>query len=438
MKFQLYLPFKSFHAGFASCVCWVNNELVITCGDDRKLLFWNSASFHEPARSVQLPIEAYPTSMHVLMSSSNGATGMSIDSGSSTISQSSHLIALGASNGLFYLFPLSWNSNRLDKCIEAHTGAVIVIRWSNDNSTLATGGEDGLIKIWSRAGMLRSTITGSSLPLYALTWSPDSNSLAYGNANQLVVKSLSPQSKSLQWLAHEGLVTSLHWSALNALILSASEDARVKMWDSSGRLLFVSAVNSTVPSAVSWSADGELFAICTFNTVKLHDSSGTCLSVEKLSSEGIHALSWSPDSNQLCLVCSTGQVIFAYVVQKVLDWAIWQAVNTSRRTIKVTNCTNDVGEMLDFRDSILRVSFAYNYLVVVTASQCFIYQTTNWTTPHHFDVKNMDVVLIKQCQRYFLLMTANSANLYNYDGRFVRTIKLLNMRLESIRSSVVR
>src|SRR5699024_7015438 len=100
--------------------------------------------------------------------------------------------------------------------------------------------------------------------------------------------------------------------------------------------------------------------------------------------------------------------------------------------------TADVTELLEFRDSITRMSFAYEHLVVVTTSQCFIYQSSNWSTPHHFDIANMEVLMIKQSMKCFLLMTATAGSLYSYDGRFVRSVKLTNMRPDSIRPNLVR
>ena len=47
---------------------------------------------------------------------------------------------------------------KVDKAYEAHKGAVICARWNADGSALASGGEDGTLKIWSRQGMLRSTL----------------------------------------------------------------------------------------------------------------------------------------------------------------------------------------------------------------------------------------------------------------------------------------
>ncbi len=506
MKLQLYSASKSTgsHVGFASCVCWASNDLVLTTADDRRLLFWSAANYHEPVKALHLPLpkNAYPTSMHLLPITggsggiSNFETSSSASSSASSTSSSSFkidgnsVIAIGSSIGHLHLLPLSWNgaSSRGDRgSIEAHSGAIIVLRWSNDASTLATGGEDGLIKIWSRAGMLRSTINTSSAgtaqtvtsSVYALSWSPDSNSLVYGvggTSGRLVVKSLSPQSRSTEWTAHEGLVVCLAWSQLNGHILSAAEDGHVRMWDGSGRLLYSSpaATNSAPLATVAWSPDGELFSVGGFSSLKLHDAaSGCCLSLEKLlGGEGVvYSVGWSPDSNQLAAVCSGGQVLFAYVIERTLEGggggggngSAWTVTTTSRRTIRVANATvADVSEVLEFSEAVTRLSFAYGHLVVVAGSQCFVYQAVQpepganagnntstassaavsaaagWSTPTHFDVKNMEVLLVRQAAKHFLLVTAAAGSLYSYDGRFLRSIKLSNLRLEAIRPSLIR
>lgn len=37
-------------------------------------------------------------------------------------------------------------------------GAVTALKWSYDGTSLLTAGEDGVLKVWSRNGMLRSTL----------------------------------------------------------------------------------------------------------------------------------------------------------------------------------------------------------------------------------------------------------------------------------------
>ena len=48
------------------------------------------------------------------------------------------------------------------------------LRWSWDGAGIVTGGEDGAVKIWSKSGMLRSTLATNSSPVYCVSWSPDS------------------------------------------------------------------------------------------------------------------------------------------------------------------------------------------------------------------------------------------------------------------------
>ena len=62
-------------------------------------------------------------------------------------------LAMACSDGSFKIMG---KSGRIEKNIpEAHITAIIDIKWSYEG-TLATAGEDGQIKTWSRGGMLRS------------------------------------------------------------------------------------------------------------------------------------------------------------------------------------------------------------------------------------------------------------------------------------------
>jgi intraflagellar transport protein 80 len=49
-------------------------------------------------------------------------------------------------------------SGREEKKINAHEGAVLLVKWSHDGSALLTTGEDGDVKTWSKNGNLRSCL----------------------------------------------------------------------------------------------------------------------------------------------------------------------------------------------------------------------------------------------------------------------------------------
>jgi intraflagellar transport protein 80 len=53
-----------------------------------------------------------------------------------------------------------------------HLGAVISLRWNSDGTALVTVGEDGALKVWSRNGMLRSTLEQRDSAVYCVAWGP--------------------------------------------------------------------------------------------------------------------------------------------------------------------------------------------------------------------------------------------------------------------------
>lgn len=134
---------------------------------------------------------------------------------------------------------------------------------------LSVKGEDGVVKIWSRSGMLRSTLATNDRPIYSVTWGPDSDRILYACGKDLVLKPLQPSAKQIKWKAHDGVVLkvrnafSLHlmkpiffwqadWSPITNLIVSGGEDCKFKVWDSYGRMLFQSKPIEFSITCVSW------------------------------------------------------------------------------------------------------------------------------------------------------------------------------------------
>lgn len=56
-------------------------------------------------------------------------------------------------------------------------------------------GEDGFVKVWSRNGLLRSTIVQSDVPCFSAVWSPDSSAILHTKGNSLVIKQLNSSNK---------------------------------------------------------------------------------------------------------------------------------------------------------------------------------------------------------------------------------------------------
>lgn len=80
---------------------------------------------------------------------------------------------------------------------EAHQSAIIAIKWSYEGAALATAGEDGQIKIWSRGGMLRSQLVQGTKPIYGVCWSPENDSILYCSEKSLTIMPTLPGNKQL-------------------------------------------------------------------------------------------------------------------------------------------------------------------------------------------------------------------------------------------------
>jgi len=335
--------------------------------------------------------------------------------------------ALGCADGSFRL--MTENGREEKKVADAHKGAVIGLNWSSDGGAIATAGEDGLLKVWSRNGMLRSTLTQQSHAIYSVVWSPDNESIMFSCSSKIHLKSIQAGQKEVEWKAHEGVVMMLDWSYVNNTILSAGEDCRYKIWDAYGRMLFTSAPLDHVVTSIAWSPTGKHFAVGSFNTLKLCDRSGWSYCRVSPDVGSIFSISWCSDGTQLACGTGSGHVVFASLADRKLSWQNMDVILDENNVITVHDITNETKEELDHRDRVTDMSLAYGALVVNTNNQCFVYQSTNWNTPHVEDLKEPPTLIV-QCPHHFALVDSTGIQLINYEGRSLSSIKFSGLRTE--------
>ena len=219
--------------------------------------------------------------------------------------------------------------------------------------------------------------------------------------------------------------------------MTGGEECRYRVWDMFGRQLYSSGLHDYPITSLAFSPDGENFAVGSFNTLRLCDKIGWSHSLDKPATGSIYKISWSADGTQVAGACGNGQVIFAHVIEKRIEWRDYEATVTGRKTISLRNVTNDAWEKLEFRDRIIQVSLSHGHLVVATTSQCYVYTTKNWNTPTIFDLKEGSVSLIRQTSRQFLVVESTAVYVYSYEGRLLCSPKWAGMRAEGVSRQTV-
>ena len=128
------------HTEIVTGVSWSASNELLTVGDDKKVWLWNAEG--EPQVQV-IEVDTFCTAL-LWFPSIHGR------------SKETDIFVVGCTDGSFKLIS---RAGRVEKAMpNAHSGAITALKWSHDGSSLATCGEDGHVKSWSRNGMFRANL----------------------------------------------------------------------------------------------------------------------------------------------------------------------------------------------------------------------------------------------------------------------------------------
>lgn len=279
-----------------SGICWSPTNDIYSVGDDKQILTTSKGSQAESHVFNSPDAEAYPTCIEWFPS---------------TTKLQSAIFSVAASDGCVY-FISSINGFKAEKKINAHKGAILALKWNNESTAFLTSGEDGAIKIWSKSGMLRSTLVAEGGPaVISCGWAPNNDSVVYSIDNYVVVKSLLPSVSPVQWKAHDDLILKVDWNPMNGLIATSSEDGRYRVWDTFGRMLFSSVAEKYAITYISWCPNGEMFAVATFNQITVCDKLGCIYASVSNDYGSVFDIAWKSDGTSLACATGSGKVFVA-------------------------------------------------------------------------------------------------------------------------------
>jgi len=213
----------------------------------------------EPRVNAQLDqtVALVPQLGHVEFFLNGGLTAVAISPDKTTI-------ATGGGDGIIKVFDIS--SWLLVRSFSAHLNGVSVLAYSPDGRTLASGGGDGRVHLWDvQTGQLIRKLEGHKTPVNCISFTLDGQTLASGSGSYGDVGAISDNTIRL-WnvrsgesqgilSGHQASVTSLAFNGEGTRLLSGSLDDTVRIWSISDRRA-LRMISTEATHSVAFSPDG--------------------------------------------------------------------------------------------------------------------------------------------------------------------------------------
>ena len=186
--------------------------------------------------------------------------------------------------------------------IDADRGVVWTLAWSPDGKLLATGGEEGLVKIWNADdGAAVSSHAGHEASIRSIAWSSDGRRIA-SSSQDSSLRLWEAGSDDCRILARkEKGFFNLAWEPAGSRLAGGGTDARVRLWDAEHPEQLTLLRAERVVNGVCWSPDGgRLFACGNQGLVAAWETgTGAQLWSKEVANTQLLTIACSPDGRRL-------------------------------------------------------------------------------------------------------------------------------------------
>ncbi|MDX2948172.1 WD40 repeat domain-containing protein [Streptomyces caniscabiei] len=214
------------------------------------------------------------------------------------------------------------NASRVRAVLRGHGQDINAVTWSPDGARLATGSDDGTIRVWNTersADPVVLTPGGGGHRVQSVAWSPDGKHLASGSRDgTATVWDVETGTEAGLLTGHDEAIESIVWASDGERLATASGDRTVRLWDVAN-LVEVARFTGHERTVwdVAWSPDGRKLASASDDgTVRVWSSaSGREVAVLARHRAGVSAVAWSPDGRLLASVSEDRMVFVSAVAE---------------------------------------------------------------------------------------------------------------------------
>lgn len=208
----------------------------------------------------------------------------------------------------------------------AHQNGVYGVSFNPQNTLLASGGGDQLVKLWDTSDLDKSPqqLPGHKDSVNQVKFSPDGDQLiSTSKDNTAIIWDRQSGSPLLSLKDFTAAVWGVDFSPDGDVIATGSADNAVRLWDRQGHLLHRLEGHTANINSVQFSADSQrLFSASDDQTIKVWDRQGTLLATLLGPTSGINGLSLN--GNTLASGSTDGQVILWNLDLLTLDGLLSQ------------------------------------------------------------------------------------------------------------------
>ncbi|MBB5071031.1 WD40 repeat protein [Saccharopolyspora gloriosae] len=197
----------------------------------------------------------------------------------------------------------------LQRVLTGHPEPVITTAISPDGTWLATGSEDGTVRLWSAEGASIATLHGHSHSVMAVVISPDGTWLASASSDRTIRLWEGDGTPIGALTGHTRGVMAVAISPDSTWLATGSEDRTVRLWSAEGAPIATLHGHSHAVTAVSISPDGTWLAAGShYGAVRTWSSDGSHLATLTGHTGRVTAVSISPDGTWLATSSYDGSV----------------------------------------------------------------------------------------------------------------------------------